>query len=186
MDASWGPRAQQADALVTAGRAQLVEVIVEADRAGLSQRAIAALVNRSQPEVARHLAKTRRTFATVPQIAQAMREHLAGGREHQALRIMLDGVNVLDRLSSPSDIRAFLARPSPLGDHRWDALLAASVAFRARRAGLQAPRWTAVEPLDSFWWPAGEWATRARTMTRTPIDFKRLGIWFDEKNFATA
>lgn len=186
MDTSWNQRARAADALIAEGRAQLVEVIVEADEAGLSQRAIANVVNRSQPEVARHLANARRTFATVPQLARSMREHLDAGREHQALRIMLDGVNVIDSLSSSSDTRAFLARPPSLGDHRWDALLAATVAFRARRAGLEPPRWTAVEPLESFWWPAGEWATRAQTMTRTPIDFKRLGIWFDELNFATA
>lgn len=183
----WEQRARQADALIAAGRAQLVDVILEADGAGLSQRAIAELVGRSQPEVARYLANARRTFPTTPQIADSMREHLQAGRDHQALRIMLDGVNSLASLRSPRDIRAFLTRPRSLGDPAWDALLAASVAYRARLAGLEPPRWTrSVKPLDSFWWPAGEWASRARTMTRTPVDFKRLGIWFDARNFTTA
>jgi hypothetical protein len=172
--------------MIDGGRRLLREVIVEAASAGMSQREIALLVGRSQPEVARYLHAARRTFATVPQIVEAMRPHLAAGNEHQALRLLLDGVNALPGLTSRDDVRAFLARPRSLDDRRWDALVAACVAYRARRAGLRPPRWTEAPPLDTFWWPAGEQALRARTMARTPVDFKRLGIWFDEQNFATA
>jgi transcriptional regulator with XRE-family HTH domain len=179
-------RARRADDLVAAGRGLLRDVIVEAAAEGMSQREIARLVGRSQPEVARYLQAARRTFATVPQIVEAMREPLAQGDEHRALRLLLDGVNVLPGLGAPRDVRAFLKRPRSLGDSRWDALVAAAVAYRARTAGLVPPRWTDVKPLTAFWWPAGEHALRARTMARTPIDFKRLGIWFDERNFTTA
>lgn len=179
-------RAREADALVESGRAQLRQVILEASDQGRSQREIARLVGRSQPEVARHLREARRTYRTVPQIADDVRACLQQGDEHHALRLLLDGVNHLRYLTVAADVRAFLARPGTVGDRRWDALLATAVAYQARLAGHVPPRWTDVPPLDAFWWPAGEHALRARTMARTPIDFKRLGIWFDARNFTTA
>ena len=89
-----------------------------------------------------------RTFTTMPHIADAMRDHLAAGRDHDALRVLVDGVNILPSLTSPGEIRVFLTRPQPLRDTRWDALLAAAVAYRARLAGVEPPRWTHVAPLD--------------------------------------
>ena len=179
-------RVRRADQLVEQGRSMLREAIVDAAAEGMTQREIAAVVGRSQPEIARHLRVATRTFRTAPEIAQAMTAHLVHGDEAQALRVMLDGVNALPTLTARGDIRAFLTAPRSTGDARWDTLLATAVAYRSRKAGLQAPRWTWRPPLGQFWWPAGEEAARAQTMRRTPIDFKRLGIWFDERNFTSA
>ncbi len=179
-------RAAEADELVERGRRLLVEVVHEASEQGMSQRQVAALVGRSQPEVARLLAKPPRTVPTVGQVAERMADLVAEGHEHQALRVMLDGVNRLPAPGSPAEARASLRRPASTGDSRWDALLAAAVAYRARLAGVRVPTWTAVPPLRQFWWPAGERAGRAMAMKRTPVEFKRLGIWFDERNFRTA
>ena len=127
-----------------------------------------------------------RTFTTMPHIADAMRGHLLAGRDPEALSILVDGVNTFPSLTSPGEIRVFLARPQPFDDPRWDAMLAATVAYRARLAGVEPPRWTHVAPLDASWWPAGETDLRERTKACTPMEFEQLGIWFDRAHFATA
>ncbi len=121
----------------------------------------------------------------ISQIAEAMRVELAAGDEAMALRLMLDGVNRIP--TTPTDaLDQMLDEPATIGDQRWDTLLAACVQYYCRRIGIRAPAWSRKEPLESWWWPAREHARAAMTMQRTPIDFKRLGIWFSERNFTTA
>lgn len=99
---------------------------------------------------------------------------------------MLDGLNRLPIGIGDDDAQTYLAEPEPIGDVRWDTLLAASVAYVCRKAGEPIPGWTTKDTLPQWWWPAGEVVLRAQTMQRTPIDFKRVAIWFDERNFRTA
>lgn len=119
-------------------------------------------------------------------IAASMREELEAGNESMALRLMLDGINRMPLASALGKLDEMLDEPGSTGDERWDTLLAACVQYRCRKLGVRAPAWTRKEPLVSWWWPAGEHAQAAMTLQRTPIDFKRLGIWFSERNFATA
>jgi hypothetical protein len=51
----------------------------------------------------------------------------------------------------------------------------------------RAPKWTRRAPLESWWFPSdGGGLLAARTMSRTPIDLSRLGIWLDASAFQTA
>lgn len=70
-------------------------------------------------------------------------------------------------------------RPPSTGDHRWDTLLAAVVGRECRLAGIEAPAWTRVPPLRTWWFPAPDPILDARTMQRTPIDLSIKGIWLD-------
>lgn len=126
-----------------------------------------------------------RWWPTVAETAAAVRDELDAGDEAMALRLMLDGVNQLADAARAGRVDEALEPPGGLGDERWDTLLAASVRYVARRVGFAAPPWTVRAPLDSWWWPAGEHARAAMTVQQTPIELKRLGIWFSERNFVT-
>lgn len=178
--------ARQADELVTSGRERLRRTIVDAHAAGFTQVQIAELVSRSQPEVARHLRESRRAWQTVPELARFLRRLLADDDEEDALRFMLDGLNKIEQVASTADMKRFLMKPGSTGSERWDTLLACATAYVARRAGVVPPAWTTTPSLSQWWWPAGERRRRAWTMQRTPIEFRRAGIWFSERNFETA
>ena len=116
-----------------------------------------------------------------------IKSELQAGDDDFALRMLIQAVNDFRSLHTAEDIEAFLRRPRPTGDRRWDTLLAATVARACRKRGLSPPKWTRRQPLDSWWFPLNGGGTlAARTMQRTPIDFSRLGIWLDESAFQTA
>ncbi len=187
-EADLAERAARADELVRSGRAELHALVLEGRRAGLSQRRIAALTGRSQPEVSRLLresAAPMRTWLTARDTAEAIRRELARGDEDFALRILIGALTDFRALGT-LETREFLRRPRPTGDRRWDTLLAATVARACRQRGLAAPKWTRRVPLSSWWFPAGGGGLlAARTMGSTPIDFSRLGIWLDASAFQT-
>ena len=183
-------RSLRADELVRQGRTQLRQVILDAHRRGFSQRRIATLTGRSQPEVGRLLAEIdapARTWMTARDAAEAIKAELGQGDEDFALRTLIGAINDFRGLRNPAEIQDFLRRPRPSGDQRWDTLLAACVARACRRQGTTAPKWTRRAPLKSWWFPSnGGGPLAARTMSRTPIDFSRLGIWLDASAFQTA
>ncbi|MDQ1537909.1 MAG: hypothetical protein QOE58_2302 [Actinomycetota bacterium] len=183
-------RSIHADELVRDGRAQFRQVILDGHRRGLSQRRLAELTNRSQPEVGRllrEIGEPARTWMTARRMSEAIKSELQQGDEDFALRTLIVGINDFRALSDPAEIQEFLRRPRPSGDRRWDTLLAAAIAQACRRRGVAAPKWTRRAPLESWWFPAeGGGLLAARTMARTPIDFSRLGIWLDASAFQTA
>lgn len=183
-------RAVRADELVRQGRAQLRQVVLDGHRRGFSQRRLAALIGRSQPEVGRLLRdvdRPARTWLTARGAAEAIKGELSHGDDDFALRTLIGAITDFRGLLDPADIQEFLRRPRPTDDRRWDTLLAASVARACRRRGITAPKWTHRAPLRSWWFPAGGGGIlAARTMARTPIDFSRLGIWLDASAFQTA
>ncbi|MEO6142460.1 MAG: hypothetical protein ABIP19_00620 [Dermatophilaceae bacterium] len=183
-------RSLRADELVRQGRAQLRQVVSDGHRHGLSQRRIAELTGRSQPEVGRllrEIGRPARTWITAPGMSEAVKEELARGDEDFALRTLIGAINDFRGLSDPAEIQEFLRRPRPTGDRRWDTLIAAAVAQACRRRGVPAPKWTRRAPLETWWFPAeGGGLLAARTMARTPIDFSRLGSWLDASAFQTA
>lgn len=183
-------RSLRADELVREGRAQLRQVVLDGHRHGLSQRRIAELTSRSQPEVGRLLREASgpaRTWMTARRVSEAMKDELQHGDDDFALRVLIGAINDFRDLQDPADIQEFLRRPRPTGDRRWDTLLAAAVAQACRRRGVPTPKWTRRTPLESWWFPAdGGGLLAARTMARTPIDFSRLGIWLDASAFQTA
>jgi hypothetical protein len=188
-EAEIADRARRADELVRSGRAELREAVLEGQRHGLSQRRIAALTGRSQPEVGRILRESeaaRRSWMTARTAAEAIKTELQRGDDDFALRMLVQAINDFRDVGDPDDIQEFLRRPRPTGDRRWDTLLAAAVARACRKRDLTPPAWTHRKPLQSWWFPLdGGGLLAARTMQRTPVDFARLGIWLDASAFQT-
>src|SRR5665647_3477694 len=124
-------RSLRADELVREGRAQLRQLVLDGHRRGLSQRRIAALTNRSQPEVSRLLREIggpARTWMTARGASEAIKEELQRGDDDFALRTLIMAINDFRDRSDSAEIQEFLRRPRPTGDRRWDTLLAAAVA----------------------------------------------------------
>ena len=150
-------RSLHADELVREGRLQLRQVVLDGHHHGLSQRRIAELTGRSQPEVGRllrEIGRPARTWITAREMSAAIKDELARGDEDFALRTLIGAINDFRGLSEPAEIQEFLRRPRPTGDRRWDTLIAAAVAQTCRRRGVAAPKWTRRAPLDSWWFPA--------------------------------
>jgi hypothetical protein len=125
-----------------------------------------------------------RPWRTVPEIAASVHERLRAGDEDAALRLLLDGVLRLP-LPDVASVPGALQAPAGTGDERWDTLLATVVARTCRQAGVPVPPWTRRESLPRWWWPGTVGARRAQVVQRTPIDFRRVGIWFDERNLVS-
>ncbi|MDY7101236.1 MAG: hypothetical protein S0880_08615 [Actinomycetota bacterium] len=117
---------------------------------------------------------------TVARAAEAIRDELARGDTDFALRLLARMVADLRRCAA-QDLEAFVAAPTSTGDGRWDTLIAAVVARECRHRGASTPEWTAVPPLDSWWFPDDDPVLMARTMQRTPVDLRIKGIWLDGK-----
>ncbi|WP_273652550.1 helix-turn-helix domain-containing protein [Cellulomonas fimi] len=127
-----------------------------------------------------------RWWRTVPEIVDDVSAEVGRGDEPAAIRMLVDGLDALPRVAATGGADEMLAEPRSTGDDRWDALVAGSVRYVARRAGVPAPAWTRRRPLSAWWWPTGRGARAAVAVQHTPVELARLGVWFDERNFTTA
>lgn len=129
----------------------------------------------------------RRSWPTVPEIADDIRTSLAAGDTAHAMRMLADGINRLPAAHTAGRLDETLTRPDSVGDHRWDALLYGAIRYRLHQMGKEPPSWTWLEPLPQFWWPAAYSPEKAyNDMARTPAELMRLGIFLDENEFSTA
>lgn len=75
--------------------------------------------------------------------------------------------------------------PTPTGDTRFDAYLAALAEHFAYHYGLTTPAW-AHQPgrfLDQFWFPTTCKSLHAMALVQSPAAFRRRGIFVDETEF---
>jgi hypothetical protein len=76
------------------------------------------------------------------------------------------------------DVQPSLLRdePSPVGDERWDALLAA----------LAPPEWTELRVLRRPWFPAELEIQRADALVRAPAAFRKHGVYLSASDLEAA
>ncbi|MCC2322166.1 winged helix-turn-helix domain-containing protein [Cellulomonas xiejunii] len=127
-----------------------------------------------------------RWWSTMPEVAERVRDALADDDSVWANRMLCDAVNQIPLVAALDGLDVMLAAPEPIGDDRWDALLAGAVRYRLRLIDRSAPSWTERDPLPAWWWPGGRGARAVLAMQRTPPELSRLGIWFDARNFTGA
>jgi hypothetical protein len=88
---------------------------------------------------------------------------------------------MLDR----ADANAHVAgRPSPIGDQRWDAMVAGLVQHLASHDQLDAPPWVD-EPdrfLDVFWFPVDLPSVRVSAFRDAPAALARRGVFLDRRD----
>ena len=113
------------------------------------------------------------------EVSQSLRT--PGGRagEAEAFRLVVSFIETFHRTQA-SD-RPFLVEmpPEPVGDRRFDALLAAIVEYVCARALMPVPTWVS-EPsrfLDQWWFVSGLRSLHADALANSPISFARRGIF---------
>ena len=128
-----------------------------------------------------------RAWPTMAEVADAVAGELRTGNVDMAHRLLMDGVNRLPAAAEARRLAEALDPPSSMGDARWDALLAAAVRYRLHSMGRPAPEWTVKEPLSICWWPTRiNPSQQYNAMAHTPAEFRRLGIFIDERDLTSA
>ncbi len=133
------------------------------------------------------LVVSERHWPTTQEISEDISRWIAAGDEIMAIRMMMDGLNRLPYADATLLAQA-MDEPRTTGDVRWDTLLAAALRYLAHRAGVATlPRWTVKAPLDRFWFPVRANPSKEyNDMAHTPAELMRVGIFMDERGFATA
>jgi hypothetical protein len=82
------------------------------------------------------------------------------------------------RWESPATQTALLMDdPPPVGDERWDALLAALAEHLAAKHDLAPPGWTELRVLGRPWFPAELRVQRADALVHAPAAFRKHGVY---------
>lgn len=123
-------------------------------------------------------------------LAETIRQELDNDDEMFALRMLIQGVVEFRATLAGGDVEAinrFLEMaPATTGSVRWDTLLSASVGRECRLAKFAGPAWVHPEPLENFWFVDPLPSLAARSIQHTSADLAAVGIWLDQKAFATA
>ncbi|MEX1045955.1 MAG: helix-turn-helix transcriptional regulator [Actinomycetota bacterium] len=181
-------------------------------QAGLTQDALAEPAGTSQPTVAayeggrahptlgtlerladaagfdlqiRPNPRVRRGAQPISEAAREVKELLEDAGLEAAWRRLLDFID--DFRGSPVAGKRWLVteEPSPTGDLRFDAAIAAVVDFLSAEASLSAPEWTdGPERFARPWWfVAGLPGLEATALRDSPIAFARHGVFVNEGAF---
>jgi transcriptional regulator with XRE-family HTH domain len=80
------------------------------------------------------------------------------------------------------------AEPTPTGDTRFDALLAAIAEDLCVHADIAPPAWVHDDRryLDGFWWVSTLPSARARALVHTPASYRRRGVMLDRHDLTAA
>ena len=78
--------------------------------------------------------------------------------------------------------------PEPIGDQRFDALLAAIAEDLTCRDGHRPPDWVHDDTrfLDHSWWVSDLPSARAQALVHTPASYRRRGLWIDRRDLVAA
>jgi hypothetical protein len=129
--------------------------------------------------------RMRRGAASLADLVPMIIEDLAGGEEQDALRLLFGFADDFRGSSRPGQLALIEPEPSPTGDSRFDAALAATAEFFAIESEIEVPRW--VEGDDRFvepwWFVTSRAAFHAYTLAHTPAAFARHGVFIDREAF---
>ena len=70
-----------------------------------------------------------------------------------------------------------LDEPPPVGDERWDVLLAALAEHLAAQHDLAPPTWAEIRVLQRPWFPAELRVQRADALVHAPAAFRKHGVY---------
>jgi hypothetical protein len=87
-----------------------------------------------------------------------------------------------------ADVQSVLLReePAPVGDERWDALLAALAEHLAAQRDLAPPTWAEMRVLRRPWFPAELRVQRADALVRAPAAFRKHGVYLSAADLEAA
>lgn len=88
----------------------------------------------------------------------------------------------------PADIQPSLLwdEPGPVGDARWDALMAALAEHLAAGHDLAPPEWTETRVLRRPWFPAELEIQRVEALVWAPAAFRKHGVYLSARDLEAA
>jgi len=88
----------------------------------------------------------------------------------------------------PAEVQLSLLRdePTPVGDDRWDALLAALAEHLAAQHDVAPPDWTESRVLRRPWFPAELEIQRADALVWAPAAFRKHGVYLSAHDLEAA
>jgi hypothetical protein len=88
----------------------------------------------------------------------------------------------------PADRQVGLVQgePEPIGDERWDVLLAAVAEHLCAQHDLAPPLWTEPRVLARAWFPAELAIHRADALVRAPAAFRKHGVYLSAHDLTAA
>jgi hypothetical protein len=88
----------------------------------------------------------------------------------------------------PDEIQPSLLRdePAPVGDERWDTLLAALAEHLAAQHDLAPPEWSEFRVLRRPWFPAELQIQRADALVWAPAAFRKHGVYLSARDLEAA
>lgn len=122
---------------------------------------------------------------TVTETARLIRGELDRGDVEFALRLLARSVADCRTMIDPTERAPAMSAPPSTGDHRWDALLAATFEREARLAGMTPPDWTDTPALPDAWFPDPDPLLADRQRSATPPELADRNIFFDERNLVS-
>jgi hypothetical protein len=78
------------------------------------------------------------------------------------------------------------AEPVPVGDERWDALLAALAEHLFAEHDLAPPEWAEPRVLGRAWFPAQLAVQRAEALVHAPAAFRKHGVYLSAHDLTAA
>ncbi|MCV7034880.1 MULTISPECIES: hypothetical protein [Mycobacterium] len=124
-------------------------------------------------------------YCGVVDVAHAMLHH--PDDDHYRLRVFFELMRGA-AAAGETAMQLFVDEPPPIGDPRFDALLAAGAEYVAERLKQSTPPW-AHKPcrfLETQWWISDLPSGRAYARTGTHSAFKKRGIWLDKHDLSSA
>jgi len=132
--------------------------------------------------------RVRRGAASLAAFSPTISEHLAHGREDDAVRLLFGFADDFRGSSRPGEISLLSEEPPPTGDERFDSALVGAAEFFASEAAIAAPAW--IEGPGRFVEPWRFVASRpefhAYTVANTPACFARDGVFIAREVFDRA
>ncbi|WP_308162690.1 helix-turn-helix domain-containing protein [Nocardia alni] len=177
--------------------------------AGLTQSQLAGLANTSQSAVAAYESGRRQpTIAVLDRLLRAAGFQLSLGTERRAdllrladlapliaaavddahrLRLFFEFLRGADEAGAELPL-LIAAEPAPVGDPRYDALLAATAEHLALHAGFEVPDWVLSDGrcLDRFWWVSELPSAKAQALLHSPASFRSRGVMLDSHDLEAA
>jgi len=122
-----------------------------------------------------------------PMDLAALARHLAATAEDR-LRWKLVWEFLEEYRWEPADRQVPLlqAEPAPVGDDRWDALLAALSEHLCAQHDLAPPQWTEHRMLQHAWFPSQLPTKRADALVWAPAAFRKHGVFLSAHDLQAA
>jgi len=129
--------------------------------------------------------RTRRGASSLANIATTIAQDLESDDEQSALRLIFGFADDFRGSSRPGQIELVQEEPSPTGNSRFDAILAATAEFFATEAGIAIPSWIHESSrfVEPWWFVASRPAFHAYTLAHTPAVFARHGVFMAREVF---